>query len=79
MCGEGSPQPPDPHAASVDLADGYDQFAVLEVSSWFGLGVRRTASAAGVLRAYYDERREEVAVRADEMLRACFAGLPMGW
>ena len=30
-------QRPDPHAGSVDLADGYYQFKVPEVSSWFGL------------------------------------------
>ena len=69
----------DPHAGSVDLADGYYQFKVPEVSSWFGLGLQRTARQAGVSAVFCEERRCEVPVHPDDMLWACFAGLPMGW
>ena len=70
---------PDPHAGSVDLADGYYQFKVPEVSSWFGLGVQRTASQAGVTSVFDEETLSDVAVQPGELLWTCFAGLPMGW
>ena len=69
----------EPCAASVDLADGYYQFAVPEVSSWFGLGPQRTAAAAGVTQVFCDEVGYEVEVDPAETLWACFGGLPMGW
>ena len=68
----------DPHGAAIDLADGYYQFAVPEMASWFSLGVRRTAREAGASTVYCDEARCEVEGDPDERLWACFGGLPMG-
>ena len=68
-----------PHAAAIDLADGYYQFSVPEVASWFSLGVRRRAVDAGVSRTYCDDAKIETEVDPEEWLWACFGGLPMGW
>ena len=69
----------DPHAASIDLADGYYQFLVPEVASWFGLGLRRTAGEIGVTQVFDEDVGAYVAVEPSDWLWACFAGLPMGW
>jgi hypothetical protein len=69
----------DAHGAGVDLQDGFYQYLVPEMSSWFCLGERYLASEAGVSQVFDDELGHEVAVRGDEVLYACFAGLPMGW
>ena len=69
----------DVHTASVDLQDGYYQFEVAELSSWFSLGVTYTAMEAGVQEVWSDENRTMEPVDGSEHLWACFAGLPMGW
>ena len=49
----------DPHAGSVDLADGYYQFLVPEVSSWFGLGISERAGNLGIETVWDDELQRE--------------------
>ena len=65
--------------ASIDLQDGFYQFAAESVSSWFCLGERFTAKEAGVSQVYNESTMEMEAVRPDQLLWACVRGLPMGW
>ena len=67
------------HGAAVDLSDGYYQFKVPELASWFALGERFTAGEVGITSAYCDDAREDRPVAADEVLWACFGAMPMGW
>ncbi len=69
----------EPHAASIDLADGYYPFAVPEVSPWFGYGLQRSAAEVGLRQVFCEETLADVPVEGGELLWACFAVLPMGW
>ena len=59
----------------VDLMDGFYQFLLPELASWFGLGVRRRAGDLGLRTVYNEETRSYDDVNEDE----CFGALPMGW
>ena len=72
-------EPPDVHLSSVDLRDGFYQFATPMLSSWFSFGETYTADEAGVTEVFDEETQSMVAVEPWEELWACFAGLPMGW
>ena len=65
--------------AGMDLKDGFYQFRVDSVSSWFSLGISAAAADIGVTEVYDDDQRAVVPVQGHELLWACFAGLPMGW
>jgi len=77
--GEGDNKDLEPHGSGVDLQDGFYQFLVPELSSWFSFGVTCTAAEAGVSSVYCDEEKKEVPIDGSEHVWACFAGLPMGW
>ena len=65
--------------AGVDLQDGYYQFALPQLSSWFALGETFLASEVGVSEIFDDDLNDMRAVDPDERLWACFAGLPLYW
>eukprot|EP00971_Amphidinium_carterae_P232975 4623834-Amphidinium_carterae.1 len=68
-----------PSAGSVDLKDGFYQFATDEMCEWFGLGVTMAAEEAGITRAWDSSVGAVVDLAPRQRVHATFRGLPMGW
>lgn len=68
-----------PSGGSVDLKDGFYQFAVESVASWLALGETIVASEHDVRSVYSDRSGLHKRLEPSERLHVVFAGLPMGW
>ena len=77
--GDAGRQPLHVCGASIDLQDGYYQFEIEPLASWFSLGELFSAADAGVSEVYDEQSHSYVPVAADEHLWACFRCIPMGW
>ncbi|CAK0791021.1 unnamed protein product [Prorocentrum cordatum] len=66
-------------AGSVDLMDGFYQFADPSWGSWMCFDVEVTADELGLDSIYDEKLGRRVAVSGDDVIWPCFAALPMGW
>ncbi|CAK0909779.1 unnamed protein product [Prorocentrum cordatum] len=66
-------------AGSVDLMDGFYQFADPSWGSWMCFDVEVTADELGIDSIYDEKLGRRVAVSGDDVIWPCFAALPMGW
>ena len=67
------------HQSGCDVRDGFYQFAITELASWFGIDEKFTAGELGVTSCYDDDAEREVPLRADERVYLCVLAMPMGW